>query len=131
MYKLIPKELQWSGDVKNDILKFCTNIISADRTSIFGGKVVFWHFMKDAAIHLNFICQGFRYSQNPWHIKFKCVVASFMKYQNAAFPPKIEVLSVEIIFVQNFRISFFAQTLRIYDECRMCNLFNLNFVSPM
>jgi hypothetical protein len=62
VYKPLLKELQRSGDVKNNILKFCTNIVSADRTSVFGGKAAFWYFMKDAATHLNCICQGFRYS---------------------------------------------------------------------
>jgi hypothetical protein len=38
VYKPLLKELQRSGDVKNDILKFCTNIVLAHRISAFGGK---------------------------------------------------------------------------------------------
>ena len=46
-------ELKRTPDVGNDILKFYTNIVSAYRTSAFGGKAALWNFMKDATKNMN------------------------------------------------------------------------------
>jgi hypothetical protein len=38
VYEPLVKEFQQSSDVKNDILKFCSNIVLAHITSAFGGQ---------------------------------------------------------------------------------------------
>jgi hypothetical protein len=53
MCKPLIKELQKTGDVQIDLMKFYTNIVSAHRTSAFGGKPALWDFMKDVARNLN------------------------------------------------------------------------------
>jgi hypothetical protein len=64
MCKPLIKELHKTGDVQTDLMRFCTNIVSAHRTSAFGGKLALWDFMKDVARNLNRKKQGFRFSQN-------------------------------------------------------------------
>jgi hypothetical protein len=53
MFRPLLKQLRMTGDDGNDILKFCTNIVSVHRTSAFGGKPALWDFMKDVATNLN------------------------------------------------------------------------------
>jgi hypothetical protein len=57
-------ELLEIGDVKHDILKFCTNIIATHRTNSFGGKLALWNFMTDVATNINYDPEGFRYNKN-------------------------------------------------------------------
>jgi len=48
----------------NNLMKFCNNMISADRIGSFGGKAALWDFMKDVASNLNRDGRGNRYSEN-------------------------------------------------------------------
>jgi hypothetical protein len=64
MFRPLLKQLVGIGDPATDVLKFCTNIVAAHRTSAFGGKPALWDFMKDVATNLNRKKQGFRFSTN-------------------------------------------------------------------
>jgi hypothetical protein len=64
MFRPLLKQLVGIGDPATDVLKFCTNIVAAYRTSAFGGKPALWNFMKDVATNLNRKKQGFRFSTN-------------------------------------------------------------------
>lgn len=46
-------EMAKNASSDNNIIKFCTNIISAHRTGAFGGKDALWDFVKDVAANLN------------------------------------------------------------------------------
>lgn len=49
---------------QHNVYKFCTDIISAHRTGVMGGKPALWDFLRDVASNLNRKKQGIRWSTN-------------------------------------------------------------------
>lgn len=47
------KEMAKESSSKQNLLKFCNNILNAHRSGAFGGRHVLWDFMKDVAQNLN------------------------------------------------------------------------------
>ena len=58
------KELALSASNEHNLYKFCTDILSAHRSGLFGGKPTLWDFMQDVAANLNRRKEGYSYSEN-------------------------------------------------------------------